>query len=349
MTRGTSIHYAPLAAAETAHRQGVHVKPTVTQTSNSAIYIDPSFRKPASDLDNEEHDDRIGQTFENLDAGKPDQIADAFTHHSSGLRTNTDIVIAEKLRTNYKHLALTIVPTITVNLLAYAAAGHAEAILQEDENSALGLTHSWHQYIPTGRRLDNSPGLISAQLIFGKFLYRWKPAGGQEIEDFIVYIVNGRDGGSNYPAVVNHYILSEPSKKHVLDELLLSSGMWLQELRGEIWMFDQGYWQKSAELWNSVKNASWDDVILDEDMKQNIRADIEGFFSARESYTKLKVPWKRGIIFYGPPGNGKTISIKAMMSTLYNQKPTSIPTLYVRSLKSVSNHLLPTPLFSLLN
>ena len=337
MTRGTPIHYAPLAA-EAGHQQGVRTK-YAAQSLNSGIYLDPSFRKQAPNPDDEEHDDKIGQTFESSHTDKPDQIANAFVDHSSGLRTNTDILIAEKLRTIYKHLSLTIVPTFSVDLLAYAAAGHAEAVLQEDDQSALGLMHSWHQYIPAVRRIDNNPGHLNEQLLFGKFLYSWKPAGGQEAGEFILYIVNGRDGTSAYPTVANYYILSEPSKKYILEELLISCGLWQQELRGEIWLFDQGYWQKSAELWESVKNATWEDVILDEDMKRDIRTDVEGFFTARESYTKLKVPWKRGIIFYGPPGNGKTISIKAMMSTLYHQKPSPVPTLYVRSFKNVRKTL----------
>lgn len=39
---------------------------------------------------------------------------------------------------------------------------------------------------------------------------------------------------------------------------------------------------------------------------------------------------QRGIIFHGPVGNGKTISLKALMHTLYDRSP-PVVTLYVKS------------------
>lgn len=117
------------------------------------------------------------------------------------------------------------------------------------------------------------------------------------------------------------------------NQLLLEAGAWNNELHNEIWVFDGGFWEKSYDLWESIQKSSWDDVILDKSMKDQLIADVDDFFNSRDTYEKLKVPWKRGVIYYGPPGNGKTISIKAMMHALYQRKD-PVPTLYVKSLSS---------------
>jgi len=121
--------------------------------------------------------------------------------------------------------------------------------------------------------------------------------------------------------------------------LIKDATKWGSELHNEVWVFDGGYWQKSAELYRSVQKSTWDSVILDEDMKKALIADVENFFDGRQTYEDLKVPWKRGVIYYGPPGNGKTISIKAMMHSLYQRgkegdSRLAVPTLYVRTLTS---------------
>jgi hypothetical protein len=35
---------------------------------------------------------------------------------------------------------------------------------------------------------------------------------------------------------------------------------------------------------------------LDPGMKANIRNDVDSFFDSRDTYERLKVPWKRGIV-----------------------------------------------------
>ena len=128
------------------------------------------------------------------------------------------------------------------------------------------------------------------------------------------------------------YLLGPDSNTN--DLLLLAAGKWTNEIHDSVLVFDGGYWQQSRELWLAVQDAHWSEVILAESMKKSITGEISKFFNSKQRYKNLRVPWKRGLIFHGPPGNGKTISIKAMMHTLYSRPEDPIPTLYVRSLAS---------------
>jgi transitional endoplasmic reticulum ATPase len=267
------------------------------------------------------------------DTKHADMAALSYFDHSTAKRVNTDAVIIEALRTQYPNLDLVIAPEGRLNLLAYAAAGFAKATPVEDAHGdgVYGPGIRWRSYAPPARRLDSGAGVMVERVLFGKYMYKWKD------QEAIVYIADGRDGTQYYPSVTNHYILTNAT--HKVDELIKEATKWTVELHDEVWVFDQGYWQKSAELYDSVRKASWESVILDEDMKKALIADVEQFFDSQKIYQDLKVPWKRGIIYYGPPGNGKTISIKAMMHSLYQRgkdgdSRLAVPTLYVRSLAS---------------
>jgi len=262
-----------------------------------------------------------------------DMAALSFFDHSSGKRINTDVVLIEAIRSQYPNLDLTVAPQGRLNLLAYASAGFAKVTPLEDSvtDPVYGPGVKWRSYAPPSHRLDPSPGYMVERVIFGKYVYKWKD------QEAILYIAEGRDGGSYYPSPTLHYVLSNAS--HKVDELIKDATKWGSELHNEVWVFDGGYWQKSAELYRSVQKSTWDSVILDEDMKKALIADVENFFDGRQTYEDLKVPWKRGVIYYGPPGNGKTISIKAMMHSLYQRgkegdSRLAVPTLYVRTLTS---------------
>ncbi|HEY0727631.1 MAG TPA: ATP-binding protein, partial [Pyrinomonadaceae bacterium] len=53
--------------------------------------------------------------------------------------------------------------------------------------------------------------------------------------------------------------------------------------------------------------------------------DFAQFFDSRETYERYGIPWRRGAIFIGPPGNGKTHTVKALINYLQR------PCLYVRN------------------
>lgn len=108
----------------------------------------------------------------------------------------------------------------------------------------------------------------------------------------------------------------------------------MQELHNEVLVFDNGYWQKNSELYENVQKSNWEDVILDQTRKDNIIQDVMGFFDAEKRYAEFGVPWKRGVIFYGPPGNGKTISTKALMHDISKRTSPTIESLYVKSFKT---------------
>lgn len=60
------------------------------------------------------------------------------------------------------------------------------------------------------------------------------------------------------------------------------------------------------------KNGNWDDLVLPLDIQSLVRRDFESFFAREEWFRKHHLPFKRGYLFYGNPGNGKTSVIRAM-------------------------------------
>lgn len=64
-----------------------------------------------------------------------------------------------------------------------------------------------------------------------------------------------------------------------------------------------------------VSRFSWDDLVLSESVVHLIRRDFESFLERETWFRARRLPFRRGYLFHGPPGNGKTSIIRAMLNS----------------------------------
>ena len=57
---------------------------------------------------------------------------------------------------------------------------------------------------------------------------------------------------------------------------------------------------------------SWEDIFLPPGFIEDIRVNVSMFFEGGERYRELGIPYRRGLLFSGPPGCGKTLTLKAL-------------------------------------
>jgi hypothetical protein len=61
-----------------------------------------------------------------------------------------------------------------------------------------------------------------------------------------------------------------------------------------------------------IAPSSWEDVVLPAGMTRDIQANVHAFFNSQERYQRLGIPHRRGFVFAGPPGCGKTLMLKTL-------------------------------------
>lgn len=258
-------------------------------------------------------------------------ITGAYEEATSGKISDNDIQITAALRKQYPELNLTVTSAGNVPLLYFANLGYATAELDTTDEAIF----RWRGYY--GPRRRGEEGAIGDSTFFAKYHYKWAD------EDFIIYTILIGYG-------IIQYVLKEPGPgEDTMSHCAKTDAMMLAcvtaltpDYAKYIWVYDQ-YWYQSTALWDEITKASWDNVILDPKTKKSLTKVCDEFFDSKETYAKFGVAWKRGLIFHGPVGNGKTVSIKALMHTMYERKP-AIPTLYVKAapntynISSVFNH-----------
>ena len=91
--------------------------------------------------------------------------------------------------------------------------------------------------------------------------------------------------------------------------MLIAVGGWSDHLHDEIWVYNQGLWQKDHGLWVEIQKADWKDIILKEEFKNALKKDVHGFFSSGAIYKELAIPWK---VYFSPTSSFYKIPTKTL-------------------------------------
>jgi hypothetical protein len=68
-------------------------------------------------------------------------------------------------------------------------------------------------------------------------------------------------------------------------------------------------------LTQRIARCNWDQLVLDPSIVSLLKNDFESFFLREPWFRKMRLPFRRGYLLHGPPGNGKSTAIRAMLTS----------------------------------
>lgn len=108
----------------------------------------------------------------------------------------------------------------------------------------------------------------------------------------------------------------------------------------------------SGRFMSIDEKIGWEDIVLKAGIKETILYNTSGLFSKKDLFKEKGIPLKRGLLFYGPPGNGKTMvgkilarEVDANFVWVTPKDLTDVPSRDIANIYSLARLLAPTIIF----
>jgi hypothetical protein len=89
--------------------------------------------------------------------------------------------------------------------------------------------------------------------------------------------------------VYHYWIVSETAE--VAKDFITQVCRWNSEVHAEVLVFDSTCWYKDPRLYQSIKGSTFDDLILQGNLKRDIYEDLTQFFTSRAIYEQYGIPF----------------------------------------------------------
>jgi hypothetical protein len=237
--------------------------------------------------------------------------------------------IGRALRGAWPHLALVEGGDATFDLDGFAGAGHCTLVPAEGAHLERhtrynapflvepDVSYAWTPPYVARPARPRGDGSLSRTTANGVYEVRW------EGHDLVAAVARWAEGMCSH----FHFWVLAPDRE-TAEGFVVAACRFGHAPRQEILVVNGEHWKKDPELHAAIRASSLEDLVMPEVLRREIIDDFATFLAAREDYARLGVPWKRGVLFLGPPGNGKTHCLRGVLGTL------DLPTVYVQSLRS---------------
>lgn len=243
--------------------------------------------------------------------GAPTNILADLAAHMDG-RKSLSITSFETLKDGHPNFVVSQVDKTSLDLLGYAKAGKAKATPDAESDYITNLSFS--------RETSSTDRTLKDKVLFAKYKYSWDDT------DFFLFVLSPRDFREHDEL---HFLLTPRGTAKYHDgvhpktkELAKAVGQWTAQTSKKTLDFNSKPWEHHNYLeaadwaWETMPSIPWDDIIMDATAKTAMKEEATTFFTSLDLFKNFNLTWKRGIIFHGPSGTGKTAIIKALMATL---------------------------------